>query len=326
MIKRDFKPFGKVSSLTLGGGGIGGSWGTTKRAEAIATVNLALEMGIDHFDVAPLYGKGEAEKVLGKALSGKDPSNLHFTTKCLLGDIPNEQIFDRLETSLARSMRNIGVERIDLFLLHSQLILDGTEELFRFNEFKAQLTTPISAYFDAVIPAFERLKEEGKIAHWGITGLGEQAAVIEAINHQAAPAAVQCVVNVLNSAGGLNCAAEDFDPRAILSACREQQVPVLAIRAVQAGALTGSMDRELEDTDPDQADYKRAHRFRELASEWKESPASLAHRYALSIAGVSSVILGTKNRPELQDCLRAEQTGGLAPEELEALESLFSGD
>ena len=82
MEQRIFKPFGTVSSLTLGGGGIGNVWGETSRAEAIETVNLAYNSGINHFDVAPMYGKGEAEKVLGLALKDKNLENIKVTTKC----------------------------------------------------------------------------------------------------------------------------------------------------------------------------------------------------------------------------------------------------
>ena len=64
MNKRPFFPFGEVSSLTLGGGGLGQVWGETTREEAVKTVNLALKEGINHFDVAPMYGKGEAERVV----------------------------------------------------------------------------------------------------------------------------------------------------------------------------------------------------------------------------------------------------------------------
>ena len=58
MKKRSFKPFGNISALTLGGGGLGQVWGETSREEAEATVTLALENGINHFDVAPMYGNG----------------------------------------------------------------------------------------------------------------------------------------------------------------------------------------------------------------------------------------------------------------------------
>ena len=72
MQKRDFQPFGTVSALTLGGGGLGQVWGETTREEAVATVKLAIEKGITHLDVAPMYGKGEAEKVVGEVFKGKD--------------------------------------------------------------------------------------------------------------------------------------------------------------------------------------------------------------------------------------------------------------
>ena len=83
------------------------------------------------------------------------------------------------------------------------------------------------------------------------------------------------------------------------------------------------MDRELEPTDPDQIDFERALPFRVLAEEWGESPASLAHRYALSSSKVSSVILGVKNRIELEECINAEKSGNLTTEEIDTIESLF---
>ena len=69
MLFRSFKPFGSVSALTLGGGGMGQVWGETTREEAVATARLAAEQGITHFDMAPMYGRGEAETVIGEAFS-----------------------------------------------------------------------------------------------------------------------------------------------------------------------------------------------------------------------------------------------------------------
>ena len=57
-----------VSPLTLGGGGIAGIWGETSRIEAVATVVSAIEQGITLLDVAPMYGRGEAERVVFKGL------------------------------------------------------------------------------------------------------------------------------------------------------------------------------------------------------------------------------------------------------------------
>ena len=62
MQQREFKPFSTVSALSLGGGGIGNVWGQTTRSERVSTVNLAIESGINHLDIAPMYGKGEGRK------------------------------------------------------------------------------------------------------------------------------------------------------------------------------------------------------------------------------------------------------------------------
>ena len=122
METRSFKPFGEISALTLGGGGIGNVWGKTTREESVLSVTLALELGINHLDMAPMYGKGEAESVGGEALKGKDLSNLNITTKCRLGTLPKSEVYDRLNNSLCRSLETMGLEKVNLFLLHSQLI------------------------------------------------------------------------------------------------------------------------------------------------------------------------------------------------------------
>jgi len=322
---RDFKPYSKVSSLTLGGGGIGQVWGETTSEEAIQTVRSALDHGINHFDVAPMYGKGEAEKIIGKSLNGLDADNLFFTTKCQLGTLPDTEVYDKLNHSLARSLENMKLEKVNLFLLHSQLIEDDFN-LFKFDEMRTKSATTLSCFFNGAIPAFERLKKEGKIDHWGIGGLGQEEAIIQALNHSHAPSAVQCVINPLNSAGAIGYVSETFNPQVILSECQQLDIPILAIRAVQAGALTSSMDRSPHESGFDKTDFDdfdKAEPFRNLAINWGESPASLAHRYALSIDKVSSVILGVKNKTELKECIAAEAKGPLTLVEMNEIKRCF---
>ena len=86
---------------------------------------------------------------------------------------------------------------------------------------------------------------------------------------------------------------------------------MLGIRAVQAGALTDAFDRPLPADDLDRLDFDRAAPFRALARESGESPAALAHRYALSMPGISTVVLGVKNRAELAECVAAAALGPL---------------
>ena len=326
MEKRSFKPYGSISALTLGGGGLGQVWGETTREEAIATVNLALENGINHLDVAPMYGKGEAERVVGEVFKGKDLGDVKITTKCRLGTLPDDEVYERLISSLEKSLVNLNMERVDLFLLHSQLRQDDFQ-LYTLNEYRETNTTSLSCYYNAVIPAFERLKQEGKIGSWGIGGLGQTQAILEALNHEMQPEAIQCVVNPLNSAGAIGYVDQDFDPQKILTESQKVGIPILGIRAVQAGALTLEMDREPHpsgfDT-KDFEDYDKAEPFRKLAFEWKMNPSILAHRYALSVEKVSSVILGVKNRNELLECLDAESKGPITQDQIIEIDKVLS--
>ena len=218
------------------------------------------------------------------------------------------------------------MERVDLFLLHSQLRQDDFQ-LYTLNEHRETNTTSLSCYYNAVIPAFERLKQEGKIGSWGIGGLGQTQAILEVLNHDIRPEAIQCVVNPLNSAGAIGYVDKDFDPQKILSESQKVEVPILGIRAVQAGALTLEMDREPHPSGfdvKDFEDYDKAEPFRKLASEWKTNPSILAHRYALSAEKVSSVILGVKNRAELLDCIEAESLGKISQDQISKIDTALS--
>lgn len=63
---RNIGRLGPISALTLGGGGIGGVWGSTERAEAVATVQAAIDAGITMIDVAPTYGDHEPRSCWGR--------------------------------------------------------------------------------------------------------------------------------------------------------------------------------------------------------------------------------------------------------------------
>src|SRR5215469_13973757 len=86
-----------VSALTLGGGGLGQVWGVTSRAEAVATVREAVEAGVTLLDLAPGYGDGEAERVIGEAFGGRLPGGVRVTTKCRIGNPPAGEVPGRLE-------------------------------------------------------------------------------------------------------------------------------------------------------------------------------------------------------------------------------------
>ena len=313
MEMRTLGSLGPVSALTIGGGGLGQVWGATSRDEAVATLREALDGGITLIDLAPLYGNGEAETVLGEAFAGSLPPGVRVTTKCMLGSPPARDVYDRLSASLDASLGRMRLSAVDIFILHGMIDANAAEGATR--------RTSLSLFRSAVVPAFQRLVEEGRIRAWGITAIGVPSALISVFEDEPPPHAAQCIANLLDSPGGIGRSADEPRPRDIIAAAQRQGVGVLAIRAVQAGALTDRIDRDLPEDHPEMVDYRRAEPFRRLAHELGTTAAFLAHRYALSLPGVDSVVLGVKNREELRECLAAEAAGPLAPEAIAAIDN-----
>jgi aryl-alcohol dehydrogenase-like predicted oxidoreductase len=306
MEQRAFGKLGEISCLTLGGGGTGQVWGPTSREEAIATVREAVDAGISFLDVAPAYGNGEAESVVGEAFDGALPSGVRLSTKCMLGNPRPEEVLPRLERSLDESLARTKLKRIDLFFLHGQIVPDAMAGRLE--------GTPGGLFVEAVRPAFEQLIARGRIGAWGISAIGVPSAVLESIREDPPPFAIQAVANLLDSLGAMKRFDEPARPRDIIIAAAHRQIGIMGIRAVQAGALTDALDRQLRESHPEMSDYRRAAPFRVLAREIGESPAVLAHRYSLSISGVATVILGVKNRSELRECVAAAERGPLDSE------------
>lgn len=308
-----------VSAYALGGGGLAQVWGDTSREEAVATVREAADAGINLFDAAPIYGRGEAEMVFGEAFDGTPPKDAHFTTKCYLGSPPAVEVYDRMEKSLLRSLKTMKIEQVDLFFLHSNICPDDYVYL-QGADMQDKFATKWSLYQDTVIPAFEKLKEKGLIADWGLTGAGLPKSIMDALRADVRPAAVQVITNLLDNAGSMLRFEEPPEPRNIIRTAVNNGVAVLGIRAVQAGALTSSLDREA--APEEQADFEKAAPFRTLCAELGMDPAVLAHRYALAMDGVETVILGVKNRSELRDLLEGAALGSLEDEVIAKINGL----
>ena len=312
-------PLGEVSRLTLGGGGIGLVWGASSRDEAQATLGAAVESGINLIDTAPMYGACEA--IIGETFQGAPPAHLRFTSKCALGSPAPGQAGAHIEASVEATLKTMRLERLDLYFLHSSMAPDGYAYAHG-DGGRDQFSTRWSIYQDEVIPAFERLKAQGRIGAWGITGIGVPQTVLAALAHEPKPAVAQVITNLLDSAGGIRRYAEPPIPRTILAAARAREVGVMGIRAVQAGALTLAIDRPLSPNHPDARDFDRAGPFRTLCRSWGEDPALVAHRYALGMECVDTLVLGVKNRNELDQALTAEAAGPLDPAQLLQIEQL----
>jgi aryl-alcohol dehydrogenase-like predicted oxidoreductase len=316
-------PFADVSRLTLGGGGLGQGWGATSHEEAVATVHAAVAGGINVIDTAPMYGA--CEEVIAAAFPAGLPAGVRVTTKCQLGTANVGTVATKLEASLDASLKVMRLDHADIFFLHSNICEDDTVYAHG-NDQRASFATPWNQYVDEVVPAFEDLKERGRIGAWGITGVGVPETILRALQHEVKPHVVQAISNLLDSPGGIRRYSEAARPRAIIAEANAHGIGVMGIRAVQAGALTTEFDRVVKASHPDAVDYRRAMPFRALCVELRMDPALLAHRYALDMEGVDTVVLGVKNQTELAQCLEAETLGKLAPDLRERIDALGLSD
>lgn len=312
-------PLEHVSRLTIGGGGLGQVWGETTRAEAIATLKMGLNAGINLIDSAPIYG--DFEQVIAEAFAGTLPSGVRVTTKIMLGEQPKGDVSARVVASLESSLKTMRLDRVDLLFLHSNICED--DYMYHLgNEHRAKFATPWSQYLGEVIPTFETLKSSGRIGDWAITGSGVPTTIMKALSLETKPGVVQAVTNLMDSVGGMRRYAEAARPREIIAEAKRQGLGVMGIRAVQAGALTDALDRPLKDSHPESKDFVDAKPYRDLCAELGLSAAATAHRYALDIEGVDTVVLGVKNRDELDDCLSAEAAGPLTADERTRIDAL----
>ena len=156
-----FNPLGKtglnVSRLSFGASALGGVYGPADEAEGIRAVHIALELGINYFDVAPAYGGTLAETVLGKALKGVPRNRYYLSTKVGKYTQPGGYGNDTLDYSRARirasldeSARRLGTDYFDIIHLH-----DFEYQRRRYTEWA--LTEGLAALLD--------LKKEGRIGN-----------------------------------------------------------------------------------------------------------------------------------------------------------------
>ena len=193
MEQRTFGTLGEVSALSLGGGGTGGVWGPTSRKESVATVREAVATGITLLDVAPGYGYGEAERVIGEAFSGLLPDGVRVSTKCNLGSPAGGEALSLMEGSLDESLKRMRLEWVDLLIWHSNIFPDDAT---------GHEGTPRALFREVVIDAFERLVSKGRIGAWGISAINMPSAVLETLEDDPAPGAAQAISNLLDSSGG----------------------------------------------------------------------------------------------------------------------------
>ena len=165
-----------VPVLSFGASSLGGVFRATDDTEAIRTVHVALDLGMDFIDVSPYYGATRAETVLGRALKGISRSRYVLATK--IGQYGNNEFdfsADRVVRSLDESCARLGVDYIDLLQCHDIEFAD------------------LDQIVNETLPALLKLREAGRIGHIGITGLPLN--IFPAVIDRVAPGVVETVLS-----------------------------------------------------------------------------------------------------------------------------------
>src|SRR6516165_4329224 len=191
-----------------------------------------------------------------------------------------------------------------------------------------------------VVPAFERLRQQGKTRFLGLTAVGETDALHQVIDARAFDSA-QVVYNVLNPSAATellaNYPAQDYGR--LFDHTVAAGVGVVGIRVLAGGALSGSTERHPVASPPPEpigsamsyeADVLRARRLMPLVKEGLASSLTeAATRFAFAHPAIGTILVGMATPREFEDALAAVQKGPLPPaalQQLMALRQAFAGE
>jgi L-galactose dehydrogenase/L-glyceraldehyde 3-phosphate reductase len=319
----------QLSVLGFGCGAVGGIMVRGDPADQERTVARALGAGVNYFDTAVQYGDGQSEKNLGRVLQNLKPTNVVVGTKVRLPPGEFGRIADTVRISLEGSLTRLRLDRVDIFHLHNPITEAGGGSALS-----------VRQMLDDVVPAFERLRQQGKIRFLGITALGDTAALQQVIDARVFDSA-QIVYNMLNSSAAEqlppNYPAQDYGR--LFDHTNAAGVGVVGIRVLAGGALSGSAERHpIAGPAPEpigsamsyDADVDRARRLIPLVKEgFAASLTEAATRFALSHPAMGTILVGMATPQQFEDALAAAEKGPLpqaAIDRLSALRQAFSGE
>ncbi len=212
-----YRPFGQtgwnVSTISFGAWAIGGSWGKVNDSDSMKALHEAVERGVNFIDTADVYGDGHSERLVSR-LRRERKEELYVATKAgrrLPAQTPDGYTESNLRSWVERSLKNLGVDAIDLLQLHCP---------------------PTDVFYRAdVFGILDDLVHEGALRHYGVSieRVEEGLKALEFPNVRS----VQVVFNLFRQRP-----AELLLPEA-----KRRRVAVLARVPLASGLLTGKLSK-----------------------------------------------------------------------------------
>ena len=301
----------KLSALGLGCWAFGGGayWGDCDQADTDAVVHRAVELGINYFDTAEAYNAGRSEESLGKALRGIPREQVIVGTKVS----PSNCYTKTLPVHTEASLRRLGVEHIDLYMIHWPI---HPHSIRHFTDDEAVIRNPPTVH--EAFAALKKLQEQGKVRHIGVSNFGE-ARLEEALG-----VCPDLVANQLPYSLLTRTIERDILPR-----CRRLGIGVIGYMTLLQGVLA-DLYPTLDDVPPHQCRTRHFHctrspltRHGELGAEEETNAAlagvrrimhetgmtmaEIATKWALAGQGISCCLVGARKVSKLEENVQAAQ-------------------
>jgi len=201
----------KISTVSFGAWAIGSSWGDVSDDESLAALHRALDLGVNFFDTADVYGDGHSERLLAKLRNERREPFFIATKAGRRLDPHTSGGYNRknLRAFVARSLKNLQVETIDLLQLHCP----PTEVFYR----------------PEVFGVLDEMVKEGKLRHYGVS-VEKVEDALKAIEYPGVQS-VQIIFNIFRQRP-----AELFFAQA-----KKRGVGILARLPLSSGMLSGKM-------------------------------------------------------------------------------------
>jgi aryl-alcohol dehydrogenase-like predicted oxidoreductase len=299
----------KVSAVGLGTWAMGSQWGPVDSRESLATLNRALDLGVNFFDTADVYG---SEPLLGR-LRRERREPFYIATKMGVRINPDAKAYTRenMTALVESSLRNLGTETIDLMQLH---------------------VPPVEVYNPETFGILDDLVRQGKMRHYGVSveRIGDALQAIEFPGVQS----VQIIFNIFRQRP-----AEDFFPEA-----KRRRVGIIARVPLASGMLTGKMTRATTFAPDDHRNYNREGQSFDRGETFAgvdydtglraveelrplvpagATMAEMALRWILMFEHVTSAIAGAKRPAQAEDNTHAADLPPLSDSTMEQIRAVY---